>query len=257
MTGTALTPRQKLKAELAVFEPSIQNMLPVGYEASRLITGALIATTHNPDLLKCQPVTIATALARIAQWGLDVGTTAHLVPYGSKCTPVADYKGLIQLMCRAGARKVEAHVVREGDPFEFAYGTDAYLRHQPKGSDAPITHAYCIVTLRGGVTQFEVMTVAEIEAIRQKHSKSWKNGPLLPWYARKTVTRQAAKYVPQTAELLRVLDQDEVPIEAVDADGVVLTPGELDAKYEPVRATREAVRDEADVYAPGDAQEDF
>lgn len=255
MTGTALTARQQLKTELARFEPSLQAMLPKGYEAGRLITGALVAAANNPDLLKCQPSTIATALARIAQWGLDVGVTAHLVPYGSKCTPVADYKGLVALMVRAGARKVEAQVVREGDQFEYAYGTDAYLRHQPTGSSNPITHAWCIVTLRGGVTQFEVMPVADIEAIRKQHSKQWKNGPLPAWYARKTVTRQAAKFVPQTAELVRALDEDEQVVE-LDADGVVPDPATLEGQYERERVPVASVRDRKDTYEVGDAAEE-
>lgn len=234
MTGTALTPRQQLKQELARFEPSLQSLLPKGYEASRLITGAMMAVTNNPALGKCSPISIAAALGRIAQWNLDVGVTAHLVPYGTTCTPVADYKGLIQLMCRAGARKVEAHVVREGDEYEEQRGTDPFLRHTPKSNDKPIVRAYCIVWLRGGVTQFESMAVEDIEAIRKKHSHSWKNGPLQPWYARKTVIRQASKYVPMTAELARVLNEDEAPVE-VDADGVLLTGEELDAKYERTR----------------------
>lgn len=255
MTGTALTPRQALKSELARFEPSLQSLLPKGYEASRLITGALVATTNNPDLLKCAPVTIAAALARVAQWGLDVGTTAHLVPYGSKCTPVADYKGLVQLMCRAGARKVEAHVVREGDEYEEQRGTDPFLRHTPKSNDTPIIRAYCIVWLRGGVTQFESMAVEDIEAIRKKHSHSWKSGPLPVWYARKTVIRQASRYVPMTAELSRVLAEDDTEIQ-VDADGVVLTAEELDTKYERVRVPgMPSVMDAVDSYAPGDGEE--
>jgi phage RecT family recombinase len=247
-TAVALSPRQKLKSELAKFEPSLQSMLPKGYEASRLITGAMMAAQQNPDLMKCTPVSIATALGRIAQWNLDVGLTAHLVPFGSACTAVADYKGLIALMVRAGARKVEAYVVREGDAFEYQLGTEAFLRHIPKTSTTPILGAYCIVTLRGSVTQFEYMSADDIEKLRQQYSKANKKGPLTEWYARKTVIRRCAKYVPQNEQLARALAEDEAPIE-VDEDGVVLTSQELDTKYEPTRASREAVVDVEDAYA--------
>jgi len=247
VTTTALTPRQKLKAELAQFEPSLQSLLPAGYEASRLITGALIAAANEPKLLQCTPVSIATACARVAQWGLDIGTTAHLMPYGERCTAVADYKGLIALMCRAGARKVEANVVREGDEFAMAHGTEPYIRHTPRAkADAPIVGAYAIAWLSGGGHQFEYMAAEEIEAIRQKHSLSWKKGPMPVWYARKCVVRRLAKYVQQTPTLARVLAEED-NLE-VDADGVVLTPAELDGKYERVRVPSHGVPDVVDPY---------
>jgi phage RecT family recombinase len=204
------TPREKLKSELARYVPSYEKLLPPGYSADRLVTGAMVAVVRNPDLLKCTPQSIAVALAQIAQWNLDVGTTAHLVPYGTTCTAVADYKGYIEQMVKAGARKVEAHVVREGDEFEMERGTEPYLRHGPRSASAPITGAYAIVWLRGGVTQFEYMTVAEIDAIRQAKSQSWKKGDVPKWYARKTVVRQIAKYVPKNVSLARLLNEDEV-----------------------------------------------
>lgn len=212
-----VSPRDKLKTTLAQFIPSYGNLLPPGYDPQRLVTGALVSVQRNPDLLKCEPMSIATALATVAQWGLDLGTTAHLVPFGQACTPVADYKGYIELMVQAGARKVEAHEVRQGDDFEYHFGTDAYLRHTPTAPlDAPLTHAYCVVTLRGGVTQFEVMTIEEIDEIRRLKSKSWSKGPCPPWYARKTVIRRASKFVPKTLRLSAMLTGDELEPAAVD-----------------------------------------
>ncbi len=211
--------REKLRAQLAAYAPSLQELLPDGYSPQELITGALIAVQANPALLDCTPVSIATALGRIAQWGLQVGTTAHLVPFGKVCTPIADYKGLIELMVAAGgARKVEAQVVREGDGFEYAFGTEQFLQHRPKAQNpGPITHAYAIVWLRGGVTQFEVMTAADIDAIRHEKSRSWKQGPLTSWYARKTVVRQVAKYVPRNPRLAQALATDDTLPDLVEA----------------------------------------
>lgn len=247
MTGTAVSTRNDIKAALAKYEDSIQKMLPAGYEASRLITGAMVAITTNPALGKCKPVTIATSLARIAQWSLDVGTTAHLVPFGDTCTPVADYRGLITLMCRAGARKVEAFVVREGDHFDIQYGTDPRIVHQPNSHDKPITGAYAVVHLRGGVVQFEYQPIEEIDAVRRKNSRSWSKGDCPPWWAKKRMIRVVAKYVPQTPELARALTEDEVPLE-MDEDGVVLSPAELDGKYERTRIGRSSSADRDDPY---------
>ena len=241
--AVATRPRDVLKQTLAGFLPSYGKLLPAGYAPERLVTGALVAATRNPELLKCDPTSIAVALATVAQWGLDLGTTAHLVPYGRSCTPVADYKGYIELMVAAGARKVEAHEVREGDLFEYAFGTDAYLRHQPKAKQgAPITHAYAVVTLRGGVEQFEVMTAEEIEEIRAK-SKGWAKGQLPAWYARKTVIRRCAKYVPKTARLVATLAADE--LEPVNIDITPETLEQLEPKRTPgEKALRQGGYDE-------------
>jgi recombination protein RecT len=215
--------RDQMKQELARYVPSYEKLLPKGYTGERLVTGALVSMMANPELLKCDPASVALACARVAQWGLDLGTTAHLVPFGKVCTPIPDYKGLIEILCAAGVRKVEAREVRQGEHFEFALGTDPYLRHQPNGkSNAPIVAAYAIAWLRTGVTQFEVMTADEINQVRSK-SKSWAKGELTYWYARKTVIRRLAKYVAKSPRLNAVLRADEVDLgEAVDADDELL-----------------------------------
>jgi recombination protein RecT len=224
MTTTALAPIQALKQELDKRTASYEAMLPRGYRPDRLITGAMLAVSKNPALLECSSQSIAVALGQCAQLGLDIGITGHLVPYGKACTFVADYKGYIELMCKAGARKVEAYVVREGEKFEVERGTSPRLFHQPLGNSAKrITHAYAVVWFRGGETQFEVMTADEIEAIRAK-SKQWARGDLPEWYARKCVIRRVAKYVPKSPELALLLAQPEEPTVIDAATGEVLTP---------------------------------
>jgi recombination protein RecT len=238
--------RDALRAELQRFAPSYQALLPEGYDPSALITGALIAATRTPEILQCTPLSVATALATIAQWGGIIGITAHLVPYGQQCTPIADYKLFIAAICEAGARKVEARVVREGDVFEYGYGTEPYLRHHPKSDTEKIIAAYAIVWLRSGVPQFEVVTATEIEKIRQEHSKAWKKGPLTKWYARKTAIRQIAKYVPKTPRLSRVLQDDEMP--AVDLEtGEILGSPFPPASIEGPRGVRD---DGYEAFAP-------
>jgi recombination protein RecT len=204
--------------------------------------------SKNKDLLDCSPASVALALAVVAQWGLDIGLTAHLVPFGKVCTPIVDYKGYIELICQAGARKVEAYVVRQGDEFEVERGTNEHLRHVPKSSTGEITHAYAIVWLRGGIPQFEVMTAEEIDAIRRSKSKSWKNGPLQSWYARKTVIRQIAKYVPKTARLQSALTTDEQEIP--EGEAVPMDDKQLEERYQEPRRGVKAIADPHDPYDP-------
>jgi recombination protein RecT len=216
-TGTAVAiqedrPAVAMKRVLTQMSDRFQALLPPNYPAERLIISALIAAQKEPKLYKCSQLSVTTALATIAQWGLEIGYTAHLLPFKADCVPVADYKGLIELMVAAGARKVEAREVREGDEFEYAFGSDNWLKHVPKaGSKAPIIAAWAVATLRGGTTQIEVMSADEIDEIRKKRSKEWKDGELTYWYARKTVIRRLAKYLPRNPRLQAAVEKDEIP----------------------------------------------
>ena len=211
-----------LQQGLVRFIPHYRRLLPQHYEAGRLITGALIACRRTPGILNCPTESIAIALAQVAQWGLDIGTTAHLVPYYDKvkkvfvCTPVADYKGYVELIVRAGARKVEGRAVYMGDHFEYGYGTEPYIRHVSANAGTVVTHGYAIVWLASGVFQFEVLTAGEIDAIRQQKSHQWKDGPLPAWYARKTAIRQVAKYVPKTRQLVALAERDEAVVGSIE-----------------------------------------
>ena len=205
----------------------IAPFLPVGVEFDRIVASVHYAARQNPAILECTPASIIDAVARTQQWGLEIGVTAHLVPFntniGTKAvprwakilTPIADYKGLAHLMVRSGAvRHVETRVVYEKDFFKYSYGTDAKIEHQPVAAKdrGAMTHAYVVLRLPFGHTSFTVMAVEDIEVIRQKYSKQWKNGPLEPWYAMKTVVRQASKLVPNDPRfsiVARVVEEDE------------------------------------------------
>ncbi len=206
----------------------IEPFLMPGVDYSRVIASAHYAARQNPAILECTPASIIDAVSRVLQWGLEIGLTAHLVPFntnvGTKaapkwakiCTPIADYTGLAQLMVNSGAvRHVETRVVYEHDDFRYSYGLNSELYHVPTRDTEKrgrIVAAYCILRLPFGTSSFEVMPVEDIEEIRQNKSKQWKSGPLPAWYARKTVVRQAAKLVPKNrkmAEALRVVNEDQ------------------------------------------------
>lgn len=251
--GTTMTaPVEQTKPEpkgirgLLMHDPvreKIAPMLPPDVEYERVVAAAGLAARQNPDLLKCTPASLVDSVVRILQWGLEIGVTAHLVPFnvnvGTKqqpkwekhAQPVADYKGLAELMIASGAvRHVEARVVHARDHFEYEYGLNARLEHRPATGDrGAITAAYVVLRLPFGRDAFEVMTVDEIEAIRNQYSKQWKTGVLPSWYAKKTVVRQASKLVPKNPRLrkaLAVIQEDEL---AEFGDHLVPVPDEADA----------------------------
>jgi phage RecT family recombinase len=182
-------------------------------------------------LQRCTPMSVFMAVAKIAQWGLEVGETAHLVPFGTECTPIADYKGLAQLVIASGlVRHVEAHCVYEKEPFRMKLGTTTEIEHLPIGDPkqrGEMVGVYALFRLRGYLTHVKYMAVEEIEAIRQQYSKQWKGGKLEPWYAEKTVIRQGVKLLPKDPRLAKTLAAfDE--IEAAELSGLAV-PAELRA----------------------------
>jgi recombination protein RecT len=202
----ALLEHEASRARIAPF-------LPEGVNYERVVAATILATKRQPEILKCKPETIVLAVAKIAQWGLEVGETAHLVPFGDVCTPVADYKGLVRLLYASGAiRRLTAECVYANETFEYEQGSAPRIRHVPitRGDRGEMIGAYVFIDLpyQRWVTLF--MRLDEIEAIRLKKSRSWKGGDCPPWYAKKTVIKQAVKLLPtdkRTEKALREVEQ--------------------------------------------------
>jgi phage RecT family recombinase len=189
----------------------IEPLLPKGVAIHQVAAQVRLALAKDKSgaLKKCTAASVILAVAKIVGWGLEVGETAHLVPFGTECTPIADYKGIAELVIGAGvARAVEAHCVYEKEPFRLKRGTSTEIEHHPiadPSARGKMVGAYALFHLRFGITLVEYMAVSEIDAIRQKHSKQWKGGALEPWYARKTVVRRGVKLLPKNPRLLERL----------------------------------------------------
>lgn len=229
MTGTRLTVQQErqenyksLRVALEASAPKLMEVLPKGVTPERMVRMTLVAVSKNIDLLKCSRDSVLTAVLQVASWGLEIGRTAHLVPFGTECTAIPDYKGLVQMAVHSeSARKIDARVVREDDVFELEYGLAEKLIHRPVlGSAAPVVAVYAIALLPNGAQKFEVMAFEEVEAIR----KASKGANATPWknhwseMAKKTVTKRLLKTVPLTEAahtLADALDADN------EADGVI------------------------------------
>jgi recombination protein RecT len=221
-TALAKAPRQHLATTLQKYAEKIAVF---GVDPARYIEAALMACVKTPELFKCTPESVALALRQAAQSGLEIGRTAHLLPYGSTCTFVPDYKGLIELACATGkVVSIRTRAVFEGEAFvyeETIAGPD--LRHTPRtsGSGGKIIGAYAIADLRFNRFKVEWMTADEINAVRTK-SRSWSKGELPDWYARKTVVRRLCKTLPQNAKLEAALQHDDAEeVAVIEPDHVV------------------------------------
>lgn len=212
------SPKGTLLDLIASKQDSFKAVLPQHMKIERFMKVAHAAMTRTPKLLDCTPASVLMALVSCSELGLEPNSPlghAYLIPYGTECTLVIGYKGLLALMRRSGElASIDNHVVYDGDLFEVHFGDDAKIIHVPnlagKRGDKVIA-AYVIARLKDGSIQREVMTVDEIEKIRMR-SRSGNNGPWKTDYAemcRKTVLRRAAKRMPMSTEVARAIEVEE------------------------------------------------
>lgn len=249
--STALAPTQS--RAVAMFdehhaEELIRPFLPVGVSYDRVVAAAQLAAQKDPKILLCTPQSVIMSVARIQQWGLEIGTTAHLVPFGTECTPIADYKGLAHLMIESGAvRYVDARCVYANEFFEQEQGSDARLVHRPISdvkTRGQLIGAYCVLRLPFGQSVFDFMPLGEIDAIRLAKSKQWKSGPCPGWYAKKTVIRQVSKLIPKGKRIDKVIGviEEEAATEfgapqlAAPDEDEVIAPAHIASHDDGVRA---------------------
>jgi len=175
---------------------------------------------RNPQLKKATAESNIMAILNVAQTGLSLNPTlkyAYLVPrsvnkggqWVVETHLEPSYIGLCKLVTDSGsARSISAQLVYEGDVFEVSLGTSTEIIHKPKYATKKITHSYVVSVLSDGSKMVEVMTLADIEEIRERSEsfKAFKAGKIKScvWasdegeMSRKTVIRRGIKYLPKT-----------------------------------------------------------
>ena len=216
--------------------------LPRGIDPNRFARVIWTEVRKNPLLIEADAGSLLSSCITAAQLGLEVGShlgQCYLVPFnknvktpeGWKQVPHAQliigYRGLITLARKSGEMvSLNAYVVHEKDQFSYQLGLHPDIQHvpSPEADPGPMTYVYAVANFVGGGVQFEVLSRAEIEKIRnesqgyksamktaQKHGKNPDN----PWVnhfesmARKTAIRRLSKYLPLSVEAARAVAVDE------------------------------------------------
>lgn len=155
---------------------------------------------------------IVEALTKCCQWELIPDSVqACLIPYKSELTFQPMYMGLLELAYRTGMFKsVSANVVYEGDFFDYDIGGNAFISHKPSLTTdrvKPIA-VYADVILNNGGRIVKVMTMKEVNAIRNvaKNKTVWQSWP--DAMAIKTVIKQVFKLCPKTEKLNELIAYD-------------------------------------------------
>uniref|UniRef100_A0A6M3JVA5 Putative DNA recombination protein n=1 Tax=viral metagenome TaxID=1070528 RepID=A0A6M3JVA5_9ZZZZ len=227
MSKELITKKKKIKDLL--LNPSslsqLQMVLPnVGITKERMVRLMFSALNQAPKLLEATPNTLLNSMILSASLGLEPNTPlghAYLIPFrqtdkttGDKTMTVQfiiGYKGFLSLARRSGEIAfISSHVVREGDTFEYQYGTEEFVKHIPADGEGEITHAYCVARLKDGSSAFEIMTKKQIDGIRAR-STARNSGPWVTDYeqmARKTAIRRLMNYLPLSIEMARAVAVD-------------------------------------------------
>ena len=151
---------------------------------------AMTAVVRDPDLLEADRTSLLTACVDAARAGLlpdkresalvvhstkkkvlDPKTGGRKEVWVKEVTYMPMIRGIYKLANGSGeVRRIRAHLVRAGDDFRYGYGAVPFCDHVPADADKQglITHVYAVATLTDGSIDLEVMTLAEVNAVRQQ-----------------------------------------------------------------------------------------
>jgi recombination protein RecT len=204
------TLRQQLASDY--FKQQVALALPKHMTPDRFIRVGLTALMKTPKLLDCTPESVLQCMLACSTLGLEPdGRRAHLIPYGTTCTLIVDYKGIVELAKRSGdVANVFAQIVCENDSFSWETGE---VKHQIdfRRERGEMYAAYAIITFKDNTKQCDVMTKGEIDAIR-KRSRASGSGPWVTDYnemAKKTVFRRASKWITLSPEVADAFEKDD------------------------------------------------
>jgi len=202
---------QQMKDQIAL-------ALPKHLAPERFIRIAITALTRTPKLAECEQPSFFRCLLDLSAMGLEPdGRRAHLIPFENRkrgvveCQLIVDFKGLIELAKRSGdVKSWRAERVCERDEFGWRDGVVSHAINWREDRGKAQCY-YSHVTLADGTSDFEVMTLTEVEAIR-KRSRAAESGPWVTDFdemAKKTVIRRHSKRLTLSPEFRDALDRDD------------------------------------------------
>lgn len=183
---------------------SVESALPKDFNRERFVQNCLAVMNETPQLAKINPSQTIQGLLKGAYLGLDfLNRECYLIPYGNSVQFQTDYKGEVKFTKKYSIRKIKdiyAKVVRQGDEFveEIVDGKPSIDFKPLPFNDGDIIGAFAIVLYQDGGMAYEVMSVKDINAVRNNYSKAnqskaWKNS--FDEMCKKTVLRRLCKHI--------------------------------------------------------------
>lgn len=191
-------------------------------KALEFLSNVVASVQRVPKLLECDPVTLINSFMMMASLKLmpsGVSGEAFVLPYVTRGNTEAQfqigYQGWVTLAYRAGVKSIVAEIVRQQDTFDYVNGEIHHRQDIFSADRGEAIGAYVIIELQTGGKISKAMSKAEILAIAEQFSKSYKsdfspwkgNDPQL-WMWKKTVLKQAMKLVPKNETIYKALAAD-------------------------------------------------
>lgn len=239
-----------LRNMLEVYKSEIAIALPRHVSSDRMLRMCMTSARKTPDLLDCTPESFLGAAIQSAQLGLEPDTPlghAWLLPFKNQRTGTKEvnfmpgYRGYLDLIYRVAEHPILNPVgVYEVDKFEWERGTSPFIKHiqMPREQRHKMTHVYVTARFPDGRIEFDVMTLAEIEAIRARSKATG----FTPWktdhesMSKKTIIRRFCKYLPMSAELQRAIGLDDLADEGHSQDNHLWTNHPPQTKSERIQS---------------------
>lgn len=246
---------QTVNKMLAKNRAAIMATLPQGFNLDRMCRSLINAISTTPSIAECTPASIFLSSVRAFSLGIEPNGAlqeGYLVPFWNSkkaCNEaqfMPGYRGLINLARRSGEiATIYARSVHAKDVFEVVEGTERSIIHKPNYTQERGEYVcfYAVFNLKSGEMDFEVMTVAEVEAIRAR-SKAAKSGPWVTDFeemAKKTVLRRLLKRAPMSVELAQSVNLDNKAAmgdfdgngnDIIDIDGFDMTDAQTPAELQ-------------------------
>ena len=238
-TNLAVATASKVNSMLKTNKAAIMATLPVGFNYDRMCRSVINAVSTTPELAKCTPASIFLSTVRAFSLGLEPNgalAEGYLVPFwnskkqSNEAQFMPGYRGLISLSRRSGKiANIYAQAVYSEDVFEVELGTERKIVHKPnflKARGQAVCY-YAVFQGTDGYSDFEVMTMEEIEKVRLS-SKSGGSGAWKMWadeMAKKTVLRRLLKRAPMSIELAEEVNRDNKIAVGEDVTDVINIEG--------------------------------
>lgn len=230
---------------------AIMATLPKGFNLDRMCRSLINAISTTPQLAQCSPASLFLASVRSFSLGLEPNGAlkeAYLVPYWNSKKSCFEaqfqpsYIGLQTLARRSGEiAEVYAKAVKENDVFDVEEGTERKIVHKPNYTKdrGKAVCFYAVFRTKDGNVDFEVMSIDEIEAIRNlskaKDADAWTIH--YEEMAKKTVMRRLLKRAPMSIELAAAVAFDNKAAvgdfdgkdDIIDIEGFDLSDGDTPA----------------------------
>lgn len=212
MTENAVAKKDAVMGLIERLESGVSQALPTHVAKDAFMRALQTSLRKEPKLMRCDKTSVSSAVMSTAQFGLVIGYTAHLIPFGQECVLVIDYKGFIDMAYRHDrVRKIMADVICENDEFEYTgFGRPIHKKNLHSRGKEYAAFAYC--ELEGCEDPIvNVMANDEIEKVRRS-SRAANDGPWVQWWgemAKKTAIKRLCKIIPKSIELQAALEYDD------------------------------------------------